>query len=81
MISEAGGARKYPVRFRQSPAITLEGLAPAVPPGRLLVASDTRLVKNFAHIVAAGSAGGRVEGILFSTRLSKIGMNAYGGLR
>lgn len=81
VLSETGDAGKYPVRFKRSPAIVLEGLAPKVPAEHLLVASDTRLVKNFARIVPAGSVGGRVAGIFFSARPSKIGMNAFGGLR
>jgi len=81
VLSETGDAGKYPVRFKRSPAVTLAGLEPKVPAGHLLVASDTRLEKNFARIVPAGSVRGRVAGILFSERLSKIGMNAFGGLR
>lgn len=81
VLSETGDAGKYPVRFRRSPAITLADLEPKVRAGYLLVASDTRLVKNFARIVPAGSVRGRVAGVLFSERLSKIGMNAFGGLR
>jgi hypothetical protein len=81
VISEAGGAVKYPVRFRQSPAITLAGLPAAVPQGQVLVASDTRFTKDFARVIPVGSVRGRVEGVLFSKRLSRIGMNAFGGLR
>ena len=81
MLSEAGDAGKYPLRFKRSPAVTLAGLEPKVRAGHLLVATDTRLVKNFARIVPVGSVRGRVAGVLFSERLSKIGMNAFGGLR
>jgi hypothetical protein len=81
VLSESGDAGKYPVRFRRSPEITLAGLETKVRAGHLLVASDTRLEKNFARIVPVGSVRGRVAGVLFSVRLSKIGMNAFGGLR
>jgi hypothetical protein len=81
VISEAGAAGKYPVRFRQSRDVTLAGLPATVPAGHLLVASDTRLDKNFARVVPLASVGGRIEGILFSAKLSKIGMNAFGRLR
>lgn len=81
VLSEAGDMGKYPVRFRRSPDITLDGLEPKVRAGHLLVASDTRLAKNFARVAPLGSVEGRVTGVLFSKRLSKIGMNPFGGLR
>ena len=81
VISEAGAAGKYPVRFRQSPAVTLAGLPAVVPEGSLLVASDARLAKDFARVVPLASVAGRVEGVLFSEWLSKIGMNSFGGLQ
>lgn len=81
VISETCGTRVYPVRFRQSPEITPGGIVSPVPKGALLAATDTRLEKNFARIVHSGSVRGRVEGILFSTNVRKIGMDAFGDLR
>jgi hypothetical protein len=81
VISEAGATGKYPVRFRQSGDVTLSGIPATVPEGHLLVASDTRLAGDFARVVPLQSVGGRVEGVLFSAKLTRIGMNAFGGLR
>ncbi len=79
IISETNDAGTYPIRFRQSPDITPGFTVRKVPPGHLLVAFDARIEKGFARVVTGGAAGGRVEGILFSPRFRKIGMNAYGG--
>jgi signal peptidase I len=81
VVSEANDGRKYPVRFKQSRDITLQNVGAPVRKGMVLVADDTRLKKDFARIAPVDSIRGRVEGILFSTTLSKIGMDAYGGLR
>jgi len=80
VVSETNEGRKYPVRFKQSPDITLQVDGP-IRKGAVLVAPDTRLDKDFAKVAPADSIRGRVEGILFSTRIFKIGMDAYGGLR
>lgn len=80
IVSELNDGRKYPVRFRQSPAVTLRGVAPVIPPDRVLVSADSRLVKDFARVVPASSIRGRVEGILFSSYMRKIGTNAFGNL-
>ena len=81
VVSEANDGRKYPVRFKQSPDITLQAVGALIRKGMVLVAVDTRLKKDFARIAPVDSIRGRVEGILFSTTISKIGMDAYGGLR
>jgi hypothetical protein len=80
VISESNDGRRYPVRFKQSPDITLHVDGP-IRKGTVLVATDTRLEKDFARVAPAESIRGRVEGILFSTRILKIGMDAYAGLR
>jgi hypothetical protein len=81
VVSESGDAGPYPVRFRQSPSITLQSIGGMVQKGAVLAAADTRLEKDFARVVPAASLRGRVEGILFSLNVRKIGMNASGDLR
>ncbi len=80
VVSEAGDAVSYPVRFKQSQAITLRGIGGVMRKGTLLVASDTRLDSDFARIIPASSLRGRVEGVLFSTFLRKIGISPFGDL-
>ncbi|OHD63708.1 MAG: hypothetical protein A2176_05645 [Spirochaetes bacterium RBG_13_51_14] len=80
VIAEESDGRKYPVRFKQSPDITLPGLETPVRHGHALVARDSRIVKDFASVIRAGSILGRVEGILFSPNVCKIGMDASGDL-
>jgi len=81
VLSETGDAGPYPVRFRQSPDITLQGVNGLVGKESLLVACDTRLDSDFARIVRASSFSGRVEGVLFSRNFRKIGMDASGDLQ
>ncbi len=81
VLSETNEGRKYPVRFNQSPAVTLRVIGPWVAKGNILVAADSRLVKDFARAIPANEIYGRVEGVLFSTYLRKIGMDAFGNLK
>ena len=75
IVSETNGGKKYPVRFKRSTAISLQNLASPVARGYMLVAADQRLEKNFARIIPAGGIRGRIEGILFSSNMRKIGMD------
>jgi len=81
ILSESNEGRKYPIQFKQSPSITLQAIPRPIRKGTVLVAADTRLEEGFARAVAMDSVRGRVEGILFSSKISKICMDAYGGLR
>ena len=79
VVSESCDGRKYPLRFKQSPAITLQGLEAVVPKGDVLAAYDNRLEKDFAWVMPVESVRGRVEGILYSAYIRKAGADAYGG--
>ncbi|MBN2158988.1 MAG: hypothetical protein JW807_06300 [Spirochaetes bacterium] len=81
VLSETGGTRVYPIRFKQSPDIIPGAIPSPVPKGSIIVASDTRLDKDFVRVVPAASVRGRVEGILFSRNIRKIGMDSFGDLR
>jgi signal peptidase I len=81
VLSESNEGRKYPVRFKQSAAVTLQGMTPLVARGSVLVSADSRLVKDFARVIQADTIYGRIEGILFSSYLRKIGMDAFGNLK
>jgi signal peptidase I len=81
VVSETNGGEKYPVRFRRSASITLDDLTSPVPGDRLLVARDRRLGKNFARIVPASAAWGRIEGIICSKKFRTIGMDSCADLR
>lgn len=80
VISEASDAGRYPILFRKSPGIKPGMFPPEVPAGHLLAVLDDRREGNFARVVSAGEVRGRVEGVLFSGRLRKIGMDARGNL-
>jgi hypothetical protein len=77
VISESNDGRKYPVRFKQSGEITPGDITTPVPRGSLVVAGDDRLRKDFARVVPVGSVRGRVEGVLFSARVRKIGIDSF----
>jgi len=81
VLSEMNEGRKYPVRFKQSADVTLRDISPVVAKGHVIVAADSRLVKYFAHHFRVDDIEGRVEGILFSSYLKKIGTNAFGNLK
>ncbi len=81
VLSEMNDGRKYPVRFKQSPGVTLRAIAPMVNRGSVLVSTDSRLIKDFARTIPVDAIYGRVEGILFSSYLRKIGMDAFGNLK
>ncbi|MBP7737019.1 MAG: hypothetical protein KA369_13660 [Spirochaetes bacterium] len=81
VLSEMNEGRKYPVRFKQSAEVTLKGIGPIVAKGCIIVASDSRLVKDFARSLKTDDIKGRVDGILFSSYLRKIGMDAFGNLK
>jgi hypothetical protein len=81
ILSEKNEGRKYPVRFKQSPSIVPREFPRPIRKGTVLVASDTRLEEGFALVVKADAVRGRVEGILFSSSISKIGMDAYGDIK
>lgn len=81
ILSERNDGRKYPVRFKQSPSIAPQEIPRPIRKGTVLVAADTRLEQGFARVVPLDVIQGRVEGVLFSSNISKIGMDAYGGLR
>lgn len=81
VLSEANEGRKYPVRFRQSAVVALQGITPLIARGSVLVSADSRLVKDFARVIPADAIYGRVEGVLFSSYPRKMGMDAFGNLR
>lgn len=81
VLSEMNEGRKYPVRFKQSAEVTLKGIGPIVSKGYVIVASDSRLAKDFARALRNEDIEGRVEGILFSSYIRKIGMDAFGNLK
>ncbi|MBN2080368.1 MAG: hypothetical protein JW838_15460, partial [Spirochaetes bacterium] len=80
IISEVNDAGSYPICFKQSADITAGRVPPVVPAGHLLTVLDDRREKDFARVVSTGEVRGRVEGVLFSGRFRKIGMNARGNL-
>jgi len=81
VLSEMNDTRKYPVRFRQSPEVTLRIMPLLVARGNLLVAADSRLKRDFARTVMADEVYGRVEGVLFSSYFRRIGKDACGNLK
>ncbi|HNW28133.1 MAG TPA: S26 family signal peptidase [Spirochaetota bacterium] len=81
VLSETNDLRKYPVRFRQSPEVTLRIMPLLVARGNLLIAADSRLKKDFARTVMTDDVYGRIEGILYSPYLRRIGKNACGNLK
>ncbi len=81
IISESGGGKRYPIRFKKSAAIVLDNIGGEVKKGHVLIASDTRVEKNFAQTVSANRVQGRIEGVLYSSNLSKIMMDSQGDLR
>ncbi|HOT46093.1 MAG TPA: S26 family signal peptidase [Spirochaetota bacterium] len=81
VLSETNDTRKYPVRFRQSPEVTLRVMPLLVARGNLLVAADSRVKKDFARTVMADDIYGRVEGVLYSSYIRRIGKDACGNLK
>jgi hypothetical protein len=81
ILSESNEGRKYPVKFKQSPSIAPQEIPRPMRKGIVLIAADTRLEQGFARVVQADAIQGRVEGILFSSKIIKIGMDSYGGLK
>ena len=81
VLSESTEGRRYPIRFKYSPLLIPKGMVSPIPKGSLLVADDTRTIPGFSRVVPADSIKGRVEGIVYSSRLRMIGIDGYGGLR
>lgn len=81
VVSESNEGRKYPVRFRAADHLSLPGLKTPVPRGHALLAADTRAGDDFCAMIPLESISARVEGILFSRNLRKIGMNACADLK
>ena len=81
VLSESTEGRRYPICFKYSPLLAPKGIVSPIPKGSLLVADDTRTIPGFSRLVPADSLKGRVEGIVYSSRLRMIGIDGYGGLQ
>jgi signal peptidase I len=81
IISESSDGKRYPIRFKKSVAIVLDDIGPTVKKGHILIASDSRVEKNFGRMVPANQVRGRVEGVLYSSNMRKILMDPWAKLR
>jgi len=81
IISESNGGKRYPIRFKKSAAVVLDNIGPVIKKDQLLIASDSRLEKNFSRMVPASSVRGRVEGVLYSPNIRKILMDPWARLQ
>ncbi len=81
IISESNDGKRYPIRFKKSAAVVLNSIEPIVIKDHLLIASDSRIEKNFARMVPASRVRGRVEGVLYSSNIRKILMGPSAGLQ